>query len=116
MAHVNSPFNLGQIAGELVAAYPDRPIPDGWGLLARGNEVYDNFGVFTEEEIHDLCESLVYDEQYGWDPDLVYLTNQAFGDLDIIRQSNDPNVAQLASIIRCMMRYNARNPETPPTF
>ena len=116
MALVDSPFNLGQIAGELVATYPDRTVPDGWGLSARGNDVFDSFGIFTDEEIGTVAGGLVYDEQYGWDPDLVYLTNQAFGDLDIIRQSNDPNVAQLASIIRCMMRYHVRNHETPPTF
>lgn len=119
MAHVNSPFSLTQIADAVKAAHPDRPVPLGWGLSATldadGNsEVYDPTGIFSDDEIHHAAENVVFDPDYDFDPDYIWLRDNAIPTLDLIGQSIDPNVSQLAKIVRRMLRQRIRV-DAPPT-
>ena len=77
MAAAGQPFNLRQFHDGLLAAFPDRTVPEGWGLRASGAEVEDPFGVFTDAEIAGVIAGTVFDEDHGRDPDLLFLRDQA---------------------------------------
>ena len=121
MAHLTAePVNLYQVMDQLTSTFPSRVTPPGWGLAAQSQGdgycyIVDPFNIFTDDEIHTAAGEVTYDPDYGADPDWLFLQNDAIGDLDILRQSVDPNVAMLATIVRCMMRQNVAV-DAPPTF
>lgn len=121
MAHETTPpVNLLQVNDQLKADWPDRVLPDGWGLVSQTNDqtvsIIDPFGVFTDDEIHHACEQIVFDPDYGTDPDHLWLRDNGAEALDVLIQSSTPEIADLAKVVRAMLRKGTRRPDAAPTF
>ncbi len=114
------PVNLVQIGGQLQADWPDRVLPDGWGLVSQTNDqvvsITDPFGVFTDDEIHQACEQVTYDPDYGSDPDYLWLRDHGIAALDVLIGSANAELAELAKIVRARFRQPLSRPDAPPTF
>ncbi len=119
-AHVLPPVNLIQIGAQLETDWPDRQLPDGWGLVASTRDgvesISDPFGVFSDQEIHDAYEQVVYDPDFGSDPDYLWLRDHGIAALDVLINSPDAQLAELAKIVRARFRQPVTRPDSPPTF
>lgn len=121
MAHIDPPWNLLQISDQMILDYPEVSVPEGWGLSASADNVYDPAGLFTDEQIHSSAEKVAYDADYGVDPDYLWLRDSAMTHLDSLVASSNSDVSELAKWCRAFMRvmghrFDAYLLDEPPTF
>ena len=108
MAIAVEPFN-GQQIQDRVKADTGKDFPPGGpnGLNGSGTatpgeiDIYDPTGTFTDGEIAAAIAAVVYDEDYGRDPDRVALMRQAYDRMIQIKDfSGNFNNAQASTAIK----------------